>query len=77
MIMEPSEHLNLAQFCEEHDIQLPTDNDEQVADCISKIGISSRFLLWLINDILDMSQIESGKCCYIKKNFLLPIYFLM
>lgn len=27
-------------------------NDEQVADCISKIGISSRFLLSLINDIL-------------------------
>ena len=36
-------------------------NDEQVEDCISKIGISSRFLLSLINDILDMSRIESGK----------------
>ena len=36
-------------------------NDEQVSDCISKIGISSRFLLSLINDILDMSRIESGK----------------
>ncbi len=36
-------------------------DDEQVADCISKIGISSRFLLSLINDILDMSRIESGK----------------
>lgn len=36
-------------------------NDEQVADCLSKIGISSRFLLSLINDILDMSRIESGK----------------
>ena len=36
-------------------------NDEQVAECISKIGISSRFLLSLINDILDMSRIESGK----------------
>ena len=36
-------------------------NEEQVADCISKIGISSRFLLSLINDILDMSRIESGK----------------
>lgn len=36
-------------------------NDDQVADCIGKIGISSRFLLSLINDILDMSRIESGK----------------
>ena len=36
-------------------------DDERVADCISKIGISSRFLLSLINDILDMSRIESGK----------------
>ncbi len=36
-------------------------DDEQTADCISKIGISSRFLLSLINDILDMSRIESGK----------------
>lgn len=36
-------------------------DDEQIADCIGKIGISSRFLLSLINDILDMSRIESGK----------------
>ncbi|NCC07498.1 MAG: PAS domain-containing hybrid sensor histidine kinase/response regulator [Clostridia bacterium] len=37
------------------------NDPDQVADCISKIGISSRFLLSLINDILDMSRIESGK----------------
>jgi len=36
-------------------------NPDKVADCISKIGISARFLLSLINDILDMSRIESGK----------------
>ncbi|MEG0156199.1 MAG: response regulator [Anaerovoracaceae bacterium] len=45
------------------------DNKEQVADCIAKIGISSRFLLSLINDILDMSRIESGKV-FLKKETL-------
>ncbi|WP_130862754.1 EAL domain-containing protein [Bacilliculturomica massiliensis] len=46
-------------------------DDEQVADCISKIGISSRFLLSLINDILDMSRIESGKM--LLKNEKIPV----
>ncbi|MDD3164262.1 MAG: response regulator [Oscillospiraceae bacterium] len=45
-------------------------DDEQIADCISKIGISSRFLLSLINDILDMSRIESGKA--LLKSELIP-----
>lgn len=36
-------------------------NDEKIEECISKIGISARFLLSLINDILNMSRIESGK----------------
>ena len=46
-------------------------DDERVADCISKIGISSRFLLSLINDILDMSRIESGKM--LLKNEKIPM----
>ena len=37
------------------------DQPEQVRDYLSKVGISARFLLSLINDILDMSRIESGK----------------
>lgn len=37
------------------------DDPEQVSDCLAKVGISARFLLILINDILDMSRIESGK----------------
>ena len=37
------------------------DNREQVQDYLSKIGQSSEHLLSLINDVLDMSRIESGK----------------
>ncbi len=34
---------------------------DRVKDCLSKISVSSRHLLGIINDILDMSKIESGK----------------
>ncbi|MEG2924638.1 MAG: histidine kinase dimerization/phospho-acceptor domain-containing protein, partial [Oscillospiraceae bacterium] len=37
------------------------NDPEQVSEYLSKVGISARFLLSLINDILDMSRIESGK----------------
>ncbi len=37
------------------------DNREQVKDYLSKIMTSSNHLLSLINDVLDMSRIESGK----------------
>ena len=37
------------------------DNKEQVRDCLHKVLSSSNHLLSLINDILDMSRIESGK----------------
>lgn len=37
------------------------DNKEQVKDCLQKVLASSNHLLSLINDILDMSRIESGK----------------
>lgn len=37
------------------------DNKEQVQDCLKKITLSSKHLLGLINDVLDMSKIESGK----------------
>jgi signal transduction histidine kinase/DNA-binding response OmpR family regulator len=37
------------------------DNRPKVADCLKKIALSSRHLLGLINNVLDMSTIESGK----------------
>lgn len=36
-------------------------DQERVTDCLQKISISSRHLLSLINDILDMSKIESSQ----------------
>ncbi len=37
------------------------DNTDQVRECLQKVLSSSNHLLSLINDILDMSRIESGK----------------
>lgn len=37
------------------------DNSAKVKDCFEKVVMSSRHLLMLINDVLDMSKIESGK----------------
>ena len=36
-------------------------NSIQTADCLDKIDMSSKFLLGLVNEILDMSKAESGK----------------
>ncbi len=48
------------------------DNREQVQDYLSKITTSSNHLLSLINDVLDMSRIESGKVKIEEKETSLP-----
>ncbi len=48
------------------------DNKEQIRDYLSKIMTSGNHLLSLINDVLDMSRIESGKVKIEEKETSLP-----
>jgi len=48
------------------------DDTARVADCLNKITSSSRHLLGLINEVLDMSKIESGKLELMNEEFELP-----
>ncbi len=45
------------------------DDSKKVMDSLMKVQISSKHLLSLINDILDMSKIESGKIEIVEKPF--------
>lgn len=45
------------------------ENQDRVLDCLSKITQSSRHLLGLINEVLDMSRIESGKISLNEEEF--------
>lgn len=47
------------------------DDKERVKDCLNKITASSRHLLRLINSVLDMSKIESGKVSLSEEKFSL------
>lgn len=48
------------------------DDSNRVADCLNKISVSSKHLLGLINEILDMSKIESGKLVLAEEDLKLP-----
>ena len=48
------------------------DDRERLTDCLNKITVSSRHLLALINDVLDMSKIESGKVTLTEEPFSVP-----
>lgn len=45
------------------------DDKERLKDCLNKITLSSRHLLALINDVLDMSKIESGRVTLSEEEF--------
>lgn len=41
--------------------RLSIDDKDKVIECLGKIELASSYLLSLLNDVLDMSRIESGK----------------
>lgn len=51
------------------------DDLEQVKNCLRKIALSSKQLLGLINDVLDMSKVESGKMTMTEENISLKELF--
>ena len=48
------------------------NSPDKIQDCLAKINTSSRHLLNLINEVLDMSKIESGKIDLIYEEVSLP-----
>lgn len=48
--------IGMTKIAKEH-----LEEPDKVKDCLKKIDLSGRLLVGLINDILDMSKIESGK----------------
>lgn len=46
-------------------------DDKKVAECLAKISTSTQYLLSLINDVLDMSRIESGSMSVCQEAFQL------
>ena len=48
------------------------ESQDRVVECLGKITKSSRHLLGLINEVLDMARIESGRMSLAEENFSLP-----
>lgn len=47
------------------------EDKDRVRDCLQKITVSSKLLLGLINEVLDMSRIESGRISITEEEFSL------
>lgn len=45
------------------------EDQKRVEDCLEKIGYSSKHLMTLINDVLDMSKIDEGKMTIASETF--------
>ena len=48
------------------------ENQDKVVECLGKITKASRHLLGLINEVLDMARIESGRMSLAEEDFSLP-----
>ena len=55
--------------------QVNLNSPEKVQECLGKIATSSRHLLSLINEVLDMSKIESGKIDLVSEEVSFPELF--
>ncbi len=48
-----------------------SNNKEKMKECLEKIDIAGKHLLSLVNDVLDMSQIDSGKMILTEEDIVL------
>lgn len=51
------------------------DDPTRVADCLNKITLSGKHLLSLINEVLDLNKIESGRVDISEEEFMLSDFF--
>lgn len=49
--------------------QVHVDDEKKVAECLGKIMVASKHLLDLLNNVLDMSRIESGRARLLEEDY--------